>query len=105
MRIKHFFKRIYTKLRYGRSCCETSSLFYFHAKDIAKDLRRFREVACAYPPQLESLEEWKDILGEMINGFEAILWLEDTGDEDKTAFKKAEKGLKLYAEYFYHLWY
>jgi hypothetical protein len=63
-------------------------------------LRRFKETTCGYPSELTE-EEWADKLSKMINAFEKY---ENNYTMDKKSLEEIDEGLRLFAEYFYHLW-
>lgn len=61
-----------------------------------------KENARGYPAQLNSMEEWQEILGKMITAFE-IIKRDDWEEQDKRQ-KELQEGLDLFAKYFRNLW-
>ena len=69
-------------------------------------LAYLRDITSGYPSNLDSYEEWIDILNEILDGFESYLiimesevsTLEDIG---QNKFKKA---FELFTKYFGNLW-
>lgn len=43
--IPHFIKRIYTKYKYGVSCCKAYSLHYNWAKQLKREIIGYRKIA------------------------------------------------------------
>jgi len=86
----------------GVSPDETWSLDYTVACFVLPRLKAFMEIACGYPGDLGSMEEWQGILGRMVDAFELIA-------EDRTAHgdderRRIEDGLDLFREWFHALW-
>lgn len=56
-----------------------------------------------------TFEEWKETLDHMIEGFKLLIQEDDNYPWDKTDSKrrqrKINRGLRLFAKYFQHLWY
>ena len=75
-------------------------------KFILPRLAYLRDITSGYPSNLDSYEEWIDILNEILDGFESYLIimegevsaLEDIG---QNKFKKA---FELFTKYFCNLW-
>lgn len=75
-------------------------------KFIVPRLAYLRDITSGYPSNLDSYEEWIDILNEILDGFESYLIimegevsaLEDIG---QNKFKKA---FELFTKYFGNLW-
>lgn len=72
------------------------------AEWIVPRLRRFIELHNGYPGDLTE-QKWKDILAEMLEGFE-FMASEDWYGCDKKKHDKALKALKLFGEWAPHLW-
>lgn len=99
---------------------ETWSLDFTIAKFVLPRLKLFKKLNNAYPGtgDMDTFEKWNKALDKMINAFELIA----TGDmyyglmdDKKTSFadirelceqkqKEIEEGLKLFSEWFQHLW-
>jgi len=72
------------------------------AEFILPRLKRFRDIVVGYPGNLNSQDEWYAILDKMIKALEITtsnMKLLSNKDHDSQ-----EEGLKLFAEYFNHLW-
>ena len=65
-------------------------------KFILPRLRRFKEVTAGYPPELETMENWLDVIQKMIDSFEKYLDSEPILPEDE--------GFELLHKYFFNLW-
>lgn len=73
------------------------------AKFILPRLKLFRKVVDCYPCDLNSIEEWHDILDKMIESF----YLMATTSSYKTLnenYEKIEQGLDLFRKYYHDLW-
>lgn len=57
----------------------------------------FRDYTTAVPNSLSSMEEWKSIMDEMIEGFPYYI-------DDDYEHPKAVRALELFFKYFTHLW-
>lgn len=104
--IKHWYQRA----KNGYSYQDVWSLDSYLDEMLPKALRELAKVNNGYPQELESLEEWNDILEEMVQGFEAhkkISELEfdiDNPKEYKELENKFKKGMKLFVRYYGSLW-
>ena len=113
IKLKRGDKRIkkYAKQRKERGFddTETWSLDQSIAKFVLPRLKRFKEINNGFPCHLKS-EEWNNILDQIIDGFECVIKREDwelkPSDTDSwhEINKRAENGLKLFAEHFRELW-
>lgn len=97
LNMKHFIRKIYTKLRYGVSCCERATPYYFLSKQIYKTLREYKKHMGSYPANMTK-DEWDEILNSMIWSFK--YFAEDGYEQDDLA----QNGLALFAKYFRNLW-
>ena len=56
-----------------------------------------------------TFEEWKKTLDQMIEGFKLLIKEDDNYPWDRTDSKrrqrKINRGLRLFAKYYQHLWY
>ena len=93
----------------GFSDTETWSLYSVMAEFLLPRLIRFKEINCGYPLSLTE-KQWDEILDKMIFAFQWSI-AEESDKYDKVAEetikanqKKCEEGLKLFSEYFRHLW-
>ena len=100
--LRRKLKFAYQKRTRGFSDEETWSLDHSLAQLILPRLKRFKEVNIGHPSN-QTLEEWNQKLDSMIEAFEFIAseeyWMGSTEQ-----YKKAEKGLKLFAKYYMGLW-
>jgi hypothetical protein len=93
----------------GFSDEETWSLDSVVADFILPRLKRFREINNGYPDSMTE-KEWNAILDDMIFAFEWNQTCESEENEQLTesqqaaSWKRHEKGLQLFAQYFRHLW-
>lgn len=96
---------IYRKQRMERGFddSETWSLDYTIAKFILPRLKRFKEVTNGYPGGL-SEEEWDEILDKMIYAFDLKVNYDSDFDWKDGDQKKFDEGIKLFSEWFLHLW-
>lgn len=62
----------------------------------------------AFPAELcETLEEWRTVLDTIIQGFHAVLALDEPGmtaADEKVLNELVTEGLRKYAEVYLHLW-
>ena len=91
---------------------ECFTLYYPIAEFIYPRLKYFRENKMGYPIELNSMEEWNDILDKMLYAFDFAL-NEDSDRFSPTEFDLEEyqsisdrivEGFKLFGEYFFNLW-
>lgn len=68
---------------------------------ISSLLKEFRKSELSYPHQLSSMEEWNQIIDQMIEAFEMV---PNDFDLDEEGRKRMETGMKLFVEYYKHLW-
>ena len=83
-------------------CEELYSLWYTCFKFLLPRLKAFREWCGDFPSSLESNEQWKEVLDEMIWFVETALRNSNfapSGEEER--YKKARV---LFNKYFFHLW-
>lgn len=85
---------------------ELFNLYHTILEFILPRLKRFKEVSCCYPANLDSYEEWAKIIDSMIYFIERSLengyFYYDAGKKGKRKFVKGRKNLY---KYFFHLWY
>jgi len=82
---------------------ETWALDSVIARFITPRLKRFRELTIGHPGHL-TMEQYCDILDEIIEAFEMISNRDDHVWLDTWNQAKVNKGLKLFAEYYFNLW-
>ncbi len=99
---KRDLRFLYQRVTRGWDDGDTFSLDYSLGKVIAPRLKRFRQLTIATPGEL-SAQEWSEKLDKMIAAFEfagsEARW--NAGPEE---YEKHEEGLKLFAEYYWALW-
>jgi hypothetical protein len=97
-------ERDYKKQRINRGFdnSETWSLYETFARFMIPRLERFREIQaeCSSNPSRLSKEEWAKILAHIQKALEITL-LDSWTEKDQ---KNYTKGIRLFAEYFMHLW-
>lgn len=108
-------KYLWQKLTRGFSDEITWNLNTELAKWLLPRLKRFKELANGYPPNLTP-EEWEENLDKVIHALEIEVYEEDvklwsmfSNDDAKTAYykkleKEREEGLKILGEYMGYLW-
>lgn len=99
---KRSFRFLQQRLTRGWDDSETWSLDYSLAKLILPRLKRFRQITIATPGYLEEAE-WQEKLDKMIAAFEFGA-SEERWSAGPEEYKKHEEGLKLFAEYYWALW-
>lgn len=65
-------------------------------------LKVFKELTVGFPVKFDTMQEWQDVLDQMIEAFE-LMHLRDHYAEDVDDMK-INRGLDLFREYFFHLW-
>lgn len=102
--LKRKIKFIYQKLTRGWSDDETWSLDYSLAKLIAPRLKRFKQIICGHPHNMEE-KEWHQDLDKMIAAFE-FLGSEDrwSFDLDQKKMLEVQEGIDLFAKHYVGLW-
>ena len=89
--------------KYGKQRIKPRDLWnldYTIAKFIYPRLKAFKEIINTHPSDM-SFEEWKNTLDKMILAFELLCLDKWCDDEEQN---KINEGLKLFAEYYQHLW-
>ena len=106
MTIIEWFKYKYQKITRGFTDLEIWNLDHTTAKWLIPRLKYLKENTCGYPPDLETFEEWQEILQKMIDAFELYNGDSDTFDMDqlKTENEIIEEGMQLFGKYFRSLW-
>jgi len=79
-----------------------ANLEYYIAKYTLPKLKKFQKTTYSMPPDM-NLEQWKEIIGEMIYGLEASA-NQDWEFNKERDYKRVKKGLKLFGKYFRDLW-
>lgn len=94
----------YKKQRIERGFDESElwSLDVTISKFISPRLKAFRDTAGGYPGDMTE-NEWIELLDKMILAFDLHAQCKVSYTEEEN--EKIEEGLKLFAEYFGHLWY
>lgn len=89
---------------------ECFSLYYPLAEFIYPRLKYFRESdKLGYPTELDSMEEWNEILDKMLFAFNFVLNENrisqfTTAQEYEVILDGVMEGFKLFGEYFLSLW-
>jgi len=96
----------------GYSACDIWGLDHHLAKLISKRLKVFIKNLHGHPSELNSFEEWLEVLNKMIWSFDFVAG--DYGYEEDKEFpsdkesealnKQCQEGLDLFAKYFMTLW-
>lgn len=90
------------RIERGFDDSETWSLDTTISKFIVPRLRRFNEVKVCHPPSI-SMEQWTAVIDSIVLGFE--LKIKDTNSVITEAERKdMMKGMDLFREYFFDLW-
>lgn len=127
VRTKHLVRRMYWKVRYGfqrmfkgYDIIDTFDIYYKFIDRYSKILTEFKNNHEGYPINLQSNDEWNNVLDEMVyhlrymNEETVTKELEKDVPEDWTASYKTvheimdrhkDKFFKLFSEHFYSLWY
>jgi hypothetical protein len=99
---KRAIKFFWQRMTRGWDDRETWSLDHSLAKIILPRLKRFKQITIAVPCDLKE-QEWNDKLDKMIAAFEFAAsedrWMAKPEDYDKH-----NEGIKLFAEYYWALW-
>jgi len=95
-------ERKYSKQRMERGFddSETWSLYNSISKFTLPRLMEFKKLKCGYPACFNKPKEWDIILDKMIKAFELI----NKDDSDTIDDKLVDEGLKLFAKWFFALW-
>ena len=73
------------------------------AEFILPRLELFKKVVDCYPCELNSIEEWYDILDKMVESFR-IITTSSSYKIDTKHEKCVEQGLDLFRKYYHDLW-
>jgi hypothetical protein len=94
---------MYQKITRGFSDEDTWSLDCTFSKFVLPRLERFKEITTGFPAELETFEEWAEILDKMIEAHRVIA-------DDEIYFAGSERsesvteGLELFVKYYHSLW-
>lgn len=105
--VKRWLKHFYQRRTRGWDDSETWNLDYEIAKFTLPRLRRFKEINIGYPSSL-SEEVWEEYIDAMLHSLTLIV--EDGNDStvlwdlDEREYEEFERGMRLFGEYFNHLW-
>ena len=94
----------YQRMTRGWDDGETFSLDKSLAILILPRLKRFKELKRGCPGSLSSIEEWEEILDDMIFAFEFSASEEIYGSPSEEKMNRVNKGLALFATWFNYLW-
>lgn len=89
------------RLERGFDDSETWSLESTISRFIEPRLKAFKECCIGYPSDIDSQEEWLEILDKMIKAFELINTKDFPEVEEN---EMIDEGLDLFRKYFHHLW-
>jgi hypothetical protein len=92
------------RLERGFDDTETWNLDNTIALFIVPRLKRFKEVTDCYPHGYESIENWKEAIQKMIDGFELWITHDEWDHRDVEKHKKVDEALQLFAKEFKALW-
>lgn len=84
-------------------CKDTWDLDLTIAEFILPRLELFKKVSDCYPSELNSIEEWYDILDKMIESFRIMTTI-SSYKFDKKHKESVEQGLDLFRKYYHDLW-
>jgi hypothetical protein len=96
------------KYHFGRE--DIWSFFTVNAAAQVRALKTLRDEAHGYPNCFNSMEEWKDALTTMINGWQAIIdqdemeWSLTYYADWEALQERFKKGMEVYVELYQHLW-
>ncbi len=106
-RIKNLINKYKNRAKYGFFDDETWNLDYSIAKYTLPRLKRFKELNNGYPANLNSKEEWDQILDKIIRSMEITL----NDDMEISSVEYMSKlydeqleGYELFGKYFMNLW-
>lgn len=93
---------------WGFSDSETWALDSVICQFVLPRLKRFKEIHGGYPMGMTD-DKWVEILDKMIFALDWSLTCDEkcatlSQHEQKAMWKRYEKGINLFAEYFRHLW-
>jgi hypothetical protein len=105
-------KFAFQKIFRGYPDCEWWDFSHYYSKWCLPRLKHLRKHYHGGPkgmyPEIQTWEDWERILDQMIEGFEANIKLDNMEFETKEdAIKlreKLDKGIALFAKYYWHLW-
>lgn len=109
--VLHPLKNLYLRRKNGAGCCDVVSLRDFLAPTIYKALKSFKDYGMpSWPGQFTdgskmTPKQWDEIINKMINSFKIVC---DDGrpdfDDKDVNWEEVSEGLKLFGEYYLHLW-
>jgi hypothetical protein len=115
--IPTFLKQCWQRITVGLSDYDVWGLDDHLSYIIPNGVRRLRETSHTYAPGT-SPEEWKEILTQIIEGFESAQiigsnmiqvgekkqWFDITPEQYKWHQKNFDRGMKLFHKYYFNLW-
>lgn len=112
MNLLRYLKSFYQRGRYGWDYSDVFSADEYLSR-IIPQMIRYLMTKNGYPTQLNSIEEWHDILEKIAYGFERYnnfqnIFIGNSTKEYENEYKKVrkdlDKSLKLLIKYFDSLW-
>jgi hypothetical protein len=98
-------EKLFSKQRKERGfdSSELWSFFNTITDFILPRLKVFKENTCGHPGSLEDEKDWRDILDKMIKSFE--ISKEKDGMMSNKEYKEWKKGMNLFVNWYFALWY
>lgn len=95
--------------RRGYADCDVWDLDSYLSEWLPQALRRIRKITNGYPDygEAKTSKDWKQILKDMAEGFEAAHKIKDiclSGKRYEKTRAKFKKGMRLFSRYFLSLW-
>jgi hypothetical protein len=103
-------KRFVQRGRRGWADEDLWSLDSWLARVISDSTLKLTEYVGGYPNELNSVDEWRQILEKISDGFKNhllltdILYLSDHPDEEQALRDSSDEAMKLFGKYFSDLW-
>lgn len=76
------------------------------AEFVLPRLKRFREINCAFPCSMETIQEWNDIVDDMIYALEYhVKDMVDCKPPSDIDENRLQRGFEAFGKYFCGLWF
>lgn len=107
MSVYHEIKWMYQRVRYGYDDTFLWDIGYSVAELLDKTLPKYFENMNGYPSYIGSMDEWRAIIREIIDGMQAARKLNEydfSKENLEELVNKADKGMLLFAKYYRDIW-
>jgi hypothetical protein len=107
-KLEYLWDSIFVFLERGRKGYAKSDMWNAHiylSELISNITRDLANESHGHPPELESIEEWKIVLGMISSGFAKVIEIDERGNcATKEEQRQIDEAFELLQKYFIYLW-